>query len=183
MTRAQYAAVAGRAELLVSGAAMACVLDRLAVEIAAALGDDDPLVLCVMTGGIVATGLLLPRLKFPLGLDYVHVTRYRGATRGGAIKWLHPPSAAVGGRQVLVVDDILDEGLTLEAIVRACRNKGAAGVRVAVLVEKLRQRTCECRADFVGVQLPNRYLYGYGLDYRGYFRNADGIYAVADQDG
>ncbi len=182
MSREEYDAVAGRAELLVCGAEMEQVLDRLAVAITAALADKDPLVLCVMKGAVIAVGRLLPRLAFPLGLEYVHATRYRDETRGGSLDWLYRPAAAVRDRHLLVVDDILDEGITLDAIARACRDDGAASVQTAVLVEKERERACPFAADFVGVRLPNRYLYGYGLDYKGYFRNADGVYAVADED-
>jgi hypoxanthine phosphoribosyltransferase len=180
MSRDRYDAVAAAAELLVSGPEMEAAIDRMADSIGGALADKDPLVLCVMTGGIIAVGRLLPRLAFPLRLDYVHATRYRGATRGGKLEWRYRPSAAIRGQHVLVVDDILDEGFTLEAIVQACREDGAASVHSAVLVEKERPRTCRCEADFVGVKVPDRYLYGYGLDYKGYFRNASGIYAVAE---
>jgi hypoxanthine phosphoribosyltransferase len=182
MSQAQYDAVAGRAELLVSGAEMERVLDRLAKSITEVLADKDPLVLCVMNGALIGVGRLLPRLGFPLGLDYVHATRYRATTSGGSLQWLHRPRESVRGRHVLVVDDILDEGITLDSIVRACREDGAASVHTAVLVEKERERTCDFSADFVGIRLPDRYLYGYGLDYKGYFRNADGVFAVADED-
>lgn len=182
MTREQYDAVASRAECLVTGREMEAVLDRLAGEITGVLGDKDPLVLCLMTGGVIAVGRLLPRLKFPLRLGYVHATRYRDTTSGGVLEWRHRPADAIRGQHVLVVDDILDEGLTLAAVTAACREDGAASVHSAVLVEKDRPRVCDCRADFVGVVLPDRYLYGCGLDYRGYFRNADGVYAVADTD-
>jgi hypoxanthine phosphoribosyltransferase len=175
-----YDAVAARADCLVTPRAMGEAMDRMAGEIAARLAGTDPLVLCVATGGIVAAGLLLPRLHFQLRLDYIHASRYRGTTRGGALDWHHRPSDAIRGEQVLVVDDILDEGITLDAIVRACREDGAAGVHSAVLVEKLRAH--RCAADFVGVRVPDRYLYGYGLDYKGYFRNVAGVFAVADQD-
>jgi hypoxanthine phosphoribosyltransferase len=182
LTPEQYAAVAGRSELLVSGADMERILDRLAESIEAVLGDKDPLVLCVMNGAVIAVGRLLPRLRFQLRLDYVHATRYRGATSGGRLEWIHRPAASVGGEHVLVVDDILDEGITLDAIVKACREGGAASVHSAVLVEKERAHACGFEADFVGVRLPDLYLYGYGLDYKDYFRNADGIYAVAAED-
>ena len=175
-----YAAVADRAELLVSSSAMDLALDRMAAAITARLGGVDPLVLCVLTGGIVATGLLLPRLPFQLRLDYVHATRYRGETRGGELTWHHRPSDAIRGEQVLIVDDILDEGVTLERVARACEEDGAAGVHTAVLVAKERAHRRE--ADFVALEVPDRYLFGYGLDYRGYFRNAAGIFAVADSD-
>lgn len=175
-----YAAVADRAECLVTEEAMEQALDRMAEAITARLAGTDPLVLCVMSGGVIATGLLLPRLNFQLRLDYVHVSRYRGTTRGGPLDWHYRPSELIRGEQILIVDDILDEGVTLDAIVRACREDGAAGVHTAVLVEKERPHACE--ADYVGVRIADRYLFGYGLDYRGYFRNCPGVFAVADRD-
>lgn len=182
ITREEYEAVAARSELLVSGAGIEQALDQMAEAITAALGDRDPLVLCVMTGGVPVVGRLLHRLHFPLRLSYIHATRYRGTTSGGRLEWPYRPSTVIRGEHVLVVDDILDAGLTLEAVVAACREDGAASVHSAVLVEKIRKRLSDCKADFVGVRVPDRYLYGCGLDYKGYFRNADGIYAVAAQD-
>ncbi len=175
-----YAAVAARAECLVTADQMEPVLDRMAEEITARLAGKDPLVLCVMTGAVILAGLLLPRLGFQLRLDYVHATRYRGATSGGEILWRYRPSEAIRGEHVLVLDDILDEGITLDWVLRACREDGAASLHAAVLVEKRRPHQCE--ADIVGVQVPDRYLYGYGLDYKHYFRNVPGIYAVAEED-
>jgi hypoxanthine phosphoribosyltransferase len=180
LTPESYDAVARRAELLVSPQVMNEALDRMAEAITARLAGTDPLVLCVLSGGVIATGLLLPRLQFQLRLDYVHATRYRGTTRGGELHWRYRPSDSIRGEQVLIVDDILDEGVTLEAVVRACEEDGAVGVHTAVLVAK--QRAHRREADFVGVEVPDRYLFGYGLDYKGYFRNAAGIFAVADSD-
>jgi hypoxanthine phosphoribosyltransferase len=176
----RYSAVAGRAECLVTREAMEAALDRMASEMTARLSGTDPLVLCVATGGIVAAGQLLPRLPFQLRLDYIHATRYRGATRGSELHWVYRPTEAVRGQHVLIVDDILDEGTTLDAIVRACHEDGAVAVHTAVLVEKLRPHRCE--ADFVAVRLEDRYLFGYGMDYRGYFRNSPGVFAVAEED-
>lgn len=175
-----HGAIAERAQLLVTPSEMDRAIDRMAEAITARLSGTDPLVLCVLTGGIVAAGLLLPRLPFQLRLDYVHATRYRGDTRGGVLEWRYRPSEAIRGEQVLIIDDILDEGVTLDAIVRACEVDGAAAVHSAVLVAKRRPHTRE--ADFVGVEVPDRYLFGYGLDYRGYFRNAPGVFAVAQRD-
>lgn len=177
-----YQAIAARAECLVSGAEVEAALERMRAAIRARLGALDPVVLCVMTGGIVATGLLLPRLDFALRLDYVHATRYRGETSGRELEWRHRPSAAVRGEHVLVIDDIFDEGLTMEAIVKACHEDGAASVVSAVLVEKERERQCDYRPDIVGLRVPDRYVMGYGLDYKSYFRNADGILAASQAD-
>lgn len=175
-----YDAVAARAVCLVKPGEIDVALDEMAASITERLAGKDPLVLCVMTGAVVVAGLLLPRLAFQLRVDYVHASRYQGATSGGEIAWRYRPSVAIRGEHVLVLDDILDEGTTLRQIVAACREDGAASVHTAVLVEK--DRPHECQADVVGVVVPNRYLYGYGLDYKDYFRNAPGIYAVADED-
>lgn len=155
-------------------------LDRMAADIGRAIGDADPLLLCVMSGGLVAAGELFTRLDFPVQLDYLHATRYQGTRGGSELKWITRPAQALQGRTVLVVDDILDEGLTLAAILAYCREQGARAVYSAVLVEKLHQRKASgLRADFVGVQVEDRYVFGYGMDYHGYWRNLRGIYAVA----
>lgn len=177
----EYAAVAGRAECLATSEDMEAALDRMAAALTERLADKDPLVLCVMTGAVVVTGMLLPRLAFPLRLDYIHATRYQGATSGGELVWRYRPSAAIRGEHVLVLDDILDQGVTLDQVVRACREDGAASVLTAVLVEKRRPHVCA--ADVVGIQVPDRYIYGYGLDYKHYFRNARDLCAVAEEDG
>jgi hypoxanthine phosphoribosyltransferase len=182
MSPEEYEGVASRARLIVPADEMERAMDRMAREISVDLAGSNPLLLCVMTGAVVVAGRLLLRLDFQLELEYLHATRYRGATSGGELDWLHRPSEAVRGRHVLLLDDILDEGLTLEAAARACREDGAASVRSAVLVEKDRERGSRSAADYVGVVIPDRYVFGYGLDYKGHFRNAAGIYAVADVD-
>lgn len=139
----------------------------------------NPILLCVMNGGLVPLGKLLTYLDFPLQVDYIHATRYRGATEGGRLHWLARPHLPLTGRAVLVVDDILDEGVTLDAIMDYCREQEAAQVYSAVLVEKRHARKYGVReADFVGLQVEDRYVFGYGMDYKGYLRNAPGIYAV-----
>ncbi len=180
LSSTHYAAIAGRAECLVTAGEMETALDRMAEVVTERLAGKDPLVLCVMTGAVVLTGLLLPRLDFQLRVDYIHASRYQGTTSGGAMAWRYRPSEAIRGEHILVLDDVLDEGITLDQVIRACHEDGAASVLSAVLVEKRRPHQCE--ADVVGVEVADRYLYGFGLDYRNYFRNVQGLYAVADQD-
>ena len=172
--------VRAQAEQLYSQQQVEAALDRMAADIGAAIAGSNPLLLCVMTGGLVAAGELFTRLEFPVQLDYLHATRYQGTRGGSELKWITRPAQSLQGRTVLVVDDILDEGLTLAAILDYCRAQGASGVYSAVLVEKLHQRKASgLRADFVGVQVEDRYVFGYGMDYHGYWRNLRGIYAVA----
>lgn len=177
-----YQGIAQRAECLLDRQAVEAAFDTMAAALRERLEHLDPIVLSVMTGGVVTAGLLLPRLQFPLRLSYVHATRYREGTRGGCLEWIYRPAEILRGEHVLVVDDIFDEGITLDEIVKACHADGAASVTSAVLVEKRRARACAYRPDVVGLTTADRYLMGYGLDYKSYFRNADGIYAAADQD-
>jgi hypoxanthine phosphoribosyltransferase len=172
--------VMAEADLIFSAADVATLLDSMAAEITATLADKRPLVLCVMNGGVITAGHLLTRLDFPLEQDYLHATRYRGATSGGkTITWLHEPETSLQGRHVLLVDDILDEGYTLREVARWCREQGAAQVYVAALAEKNHDRRVEGIAcDFSALQLPDRYVFGFGMDYKEFWRNANGIYAV-----
>lgn len=155
-------------------------LDKMAQEIGVKLENRNPLVLCVMTGGIIPAGHLLTRLHFPLQIDYIHATRYRGETSGNHLQWLVRPTHSLRGRDVLIVDDIYDEGVTLSEIVEYCWAEGAAEVYIAVLINKLHDHKYPLKVDFVGLETPDRYLFGYGMDYKDYLRNAPGIYAVKD---
>ncbi|MFT4057999.1 MAG: hypoxanthine-guanine phosphoribosyltransferase [Legionella sp.] len=155
-------------------------LDRMAINIHKKLQDENPVIICVMVGGLVLLGNLLPRLDFPLEVDYVHATRYRGSTVGGDIVWKAKPSVALAGRTVLVVDDILDGGVTLAAIIDEINQLGANKVYSAVLVDKYRKRVENGlqSADFVGLQIEDHFIFGYGMDYNEYLRNAPGIFVV-----
>lgn len=153
---------------------------RLAGEISAQFRDKNPLVYTVMNGGLIFAGKLLPQLDFPLELAYLHATRYGMATVGTRLDWRVRPMQKLQGRHVLVLDDILDEGHTLNAILEYLRDEGAADVRSAVLVHKLHERKAlpGMRADFSGLDVEDRFLFGCGMDYQGYWRNTGGIYAV-----
>jgi hypoxanthine phosphoribosyltransferase len=168
------------AERIYDQGAVEAAIARVADDITAVLAERNPLVLTVLNGGIIFAGLLLPRLRFPLELNSVNASRYRGRTRGSEIEWLLKPSLPVEGRAVLLLDDVLDEGITLAEIIAYCRREGAASVHVAVLVDKQIGRERPARADFVGLKAPNRYLFGYGMDYKNYLRNAPGIYACKE---
>ncbi len=169
------------AEQLCSAAVVSETVARLAREISAALAESFPLVLCVMRGAVIFAGQLLPQLRFPLEFDYLEVTRYGAATRGGEISWKVTPGTAVAGRVVLVLDDILDEGRTLAAVREKLLAAGASRVLSAVFAEKDTGRAKPARADFVGLRVPNRYVFGFGMDVKGAWRNLPEIYALKEQ--
>ncbi|MGB6975859.1 MAG: hypoxanthine-guanine phosphoribosyltransferase [Gammaproteobacteria bacterium] len=175
--------VYAQAERLYSKHEVEAALDHMADGMRAKLANTNPIFLCVVVGGIIPMGNLLPRLDFPLEVDYIHVTRYKGGTQGGSLHWKAEPSHSLQNRTIVVVDDILDGGLTLAAIIEYCKAKGASGVYSAVLVNKLHARLPGGmeRADFTGLEVDNRYVFGYGMDYKEYLRNAPGIFAVTTE--
>lgn len=139
-----------------------------------------PLVLCVMTGALVYAGHLLPRLSFALDLDYVHASRYGDTREGGLINWIARPRSVVTGREVLLLDDILDEGVTLHEIQQWLLAEGAKQVEIAVLTHKKKPLPQPCTPDYPALMTPDRYVYGFGLDVDGLWRNADGIFVAAE---
>jgi hypoxanthine phosphoribosyltransferase len=168
------------AELLYSQAQVEAAIDAMAADINRVLADKNPVVLCALNGGIVITGQLLTRLRFPLTIDAINASRYRNQTSGQAIQWLQKPSTCLKNRTILIVDDILDEGLTLQALCDYCRQQGATAVYTAVLIDKHLDHPKPLQADFVGLSSGNYYLFGYGMDYKAYLRNAAGIYACKE---
>lgn len=158
-------------------------LDKMALEINYKLANSNPIFLCVVVGGMIPLGNLLPRLVFPLEVDYIHATRYRGTTSGGELQWKGVNNCSLKERTVIVVDDILDSGITLQAVIDHCKAEGAKDVYSAVLVDKREARKPGGlpKADFTGLVVGNHYVFGYGMDYKEYLRNVPGIYAVAPE--
>jgi hypoxanthine phosphoribosyltransferase len=172
--------VLAESDLLISESDVVAAIGRVADEMTAEFKESNPVLVCCMHGGLAFAGQLLTKLVFPLQVDYVHATRYGHEINGVALDWKVRPQLDLHGRTVVLLDDILDEGVTLAAIAEYCRQQGAAKVMMAVLVEKLHLRkvTPGMRADFTGIEVGDRFLFGYGLDYKGYWRNAPGIYAL-----
>jgi len=168
-----------QADCLFSEPQVEAALDSMAAAIQQQLADTNPVVVCLMNGGVVPFGKLLTRLQFPLQVDYVHATRYGAHIKGGELEWIAGPYVPARDRTVLLVDDILDEGKTLAAIETRYRTDGARHVFKAVLTRKDRPRKVAIDVDFVGLEIPDRYVFGYGMDYKSYLRNAPGVYAVA----
>jgi hypoxanthine phosphoribosyltransferase len=167
------------ADCLHDAQAIQAAYERMARAIHAEYSDKLPLILCVMIGGLHPTSEITQRLTLPFQIDYLHATRYRGETTGGGLLWKAYPEISVRGRDVLVIDDILDEGHTLAAIIESLQKQEAASIKVAVLAEKLHERKAPgVTADFVGVTVPDRYVFGCGMDYKSYWRQLPAIYAV-----
>lgn len=183
MTDAQQAwQVYHEADVLYTPEQVEAALDGMAHAIAEDLSDKNPILICVMNGGLMVTAQLALRLRFPLQIDYLQATRYRGLTEGGAeVHWLARPQYDLKDRHVLIVDDILDEGHTLADIQHECMKQKPASLHTAVLTRKEHDRRIpEAGADFIGLTVPDRYVFGNGMDYKEQLRNLPGIYAVKE---
>lgn len=167
------------ADVLLDEAGVNACYDRMAREITTDLGDADPVIICVMLGALHVTAEITKRLSFPFELDYLHASRYQGDTAGGELVWKVSPSVNLEGRHVLIIDDILDEGHTLAAILRCLAKQQPASLATAVLVEKQHDRRDPgVTATYTGVKLEDRYLMGCGMDLRNYYRQLPYIAAL-----
>lgn len=154
-------------------------LDKILASITQDLQHKRPIIIGVMRGALALTGYMLPRLPFYLELDYVHASRYQKQLVGGELLWLHEPHIPLAGRCVLLVDDILDQGITLKAISEKCYALGASEVKIAVLCKKIIPGfEPAIAADYIALEVPDAYVFGYGMDYEGGWRNAPGIYQL-----
>jgi hypoxanthine phosphoribosyltransferase len=176
-----------RSDLIFDRAAIDAAIARVAAAIRADYAGHRPLLLTVMHGGMIFASELALALALGQGdaldldFDFLHATRYRGRVSGSTLEWKHKPSTPLRGRHVLIADDILDEGYTLDAVCGWCREQGAADVRIAVLTWKRHGRGVpDLTADYVGLEVPDRYVYGFGMDYHEQGRNLPAIYALRD---
>jgi hypoxanthine phosphoribosyltransferase len=177
MTPQEADAILANADEIIPAVEVNLAVRRVAAEIRIALKDKHPLVLSVMGGAVVFSGQILPLLHFPLEFDTIHATRYGAATQGGQLTWKLKPRENVAGRTVLILDDILDEGETLAAIRDMVMKLGAKEVYCAVFADKNIGRAKPITADFIGVTLPNRFVFGFGMDIHGAWRNLPSVYA------
>lgn len=166
-------------ELLFDHAEIDSAIARIAADIRKDFIDERPVYLTVMHGGMLFASQLALQVGVDLEFDYLHATRYRGATTGSGLAWLHRPATPLEGRRVLIADDILDEGHTLKSVRNWCEDQGAAEVRIAVLcVKNHDRRVDDIEADYVALEVPDRYVYGFGMDFHEQGRNLPGIYAL-----
>lgn len=158
---------------------IAAALDAVAEKISRDYAEQEVLLLSVMVGAVPTVAALMQRLSLSVQLDYIHATRYGKQLTGGDIHWQALPQTSLQSVNVLIVDDIFDEGHTLKAIDRYCRANGALSVKSAVLVNKIHSRkVADFMPDYIGLQVPDEYVFGYGMDCEGLGRNLPDLYAL-----
>ena len=163
---------------------VAATFRRMGREITAQLADSNPVVLAVMHGGAFTAVELCRHFDFPYEFAYVHASRYGNELAGGDLGWLVEPKPQLAGRSILLVDDILDEGVTLSALHAALARVGVGAVWTAVFAVKALAKPIERpRADFICTTVEDVYVFGCGMDYKGYWRSLPGLYAVGSTSG
>lgn len=183
LTHQEIVQVRENADILISEDEINKAIDRVAQEIESSLNNEVPIILCVMKGGLMFTAALMQRISSPMILDYIHVDRYRNKTQGSSIHWHKEPDTSLKDQTVIIVDDILDEGYTLQELFAYCQSKGAKKVVSAVLLKKKLSTTpTNIKPEFIGLEVTDRYVFGWGMDYKGYLRNLSSIYAVVEND-
>ena len=167
------------ADLIFSAHQIAVAIENMALNLEERIQDKNAVILCVMNGGLITTSDLLRNMQCEMRLDYLQVARYRDKTVGGSLHWHKEPQLSLEDQTVVLVDDIYDEGYTLEEVVSYCKRKGAKEVITAVLLLKQKSdRQVKMQPDIYGLEVTDRYVFGYGMDYKGYLRNLPSIYAV-----
>jgi hypoxanthine phosphoribosyltransferase len=172
---------ASNREPMISSTQIARRVHRLGRRISGVYADiDTPLVMVViLKGATVFAADLLRSLSIPAELEFVRASSYpTGTSSNGRLKLAHMVEGTLVGRHVLLVEDIIDSGVTVNAVARRIRKLGAASVRVAALLDRPARRQVEVAIDFTGFVIPDRFVIGYGLDYAGLYRELPHIYAL-----
>jgi hypoxanthine phosphoribosyltransferase len=182
MTMTDYDTILSQSDLLFDEEQIEQAITDMAMQINDDYEDAFPIIICVMTGALMTAGRLMTQLTFPLTLDYIHATRYGEKTVGGTLDWKVEPHQPLNDRHVLLVEDIFDQGVTLEAIREYCEAAGAASVKCACLFDKQVAAKEYRTPEYVGLVIPDRYVYGYGLDKSGLWRNLPALYALKETD-
>lgn len=169
------------AKKIISSAEVEQAIAKIAAQLQPIVDEGKCVLLGVMLGAMLPLTRLSQLLHGDFMLDTCHATRYQSGLSGKELSWLKQPSVDLTDCTVIVVDDIFDQGITLEAVVAAATSNQAKRVYSAVLASKLHDRQLsDYRPDFCALTVPDRYVFGCGMDYRGHWRHLPDIYALRD---
>ena len=167
------------ARIIITQAEIEEEINRLANEIEGSIGNQFPVVLSILNGSICFTGHLLTQLDFALRYDVFSMSRYAHGTTGGKLKHLLYPTTSVRNKTVLILDDILDRGTTLESAKRWAIGNGASQVLSAVLIDKqVQDSSNRIKPDFSCFSVKDEFVFGFGMDIDGMWRNLKDIHAL-----
>lgn len=157
---------------------IAKAVNNVATQINKDLSGQNPLFLCVLNGAFMYAADLMKQINFPCEISFVKLASYQGTSSTGKIKEMIGINECVKGRNVVVVEDIIDTGFTMQNIISSLKEKGAESIHVCTFLQKPDALQCDINVDYVAIKIPNDFIVGYGLDYDGYGRNLKEIYTV-----
>jgi hypoxanthine phosphoribosyltransferase len=159
-------------EILLSGEEVQARVAELGAQLAADYAGHDPVLVSVLKGSIIFLADLVRAMPIPLSIDLMEVSSYGASTESsGQVRILKDLSTSIADREVIVVEDIIDTGLTLNYLLRYLHDKGPASIRICCLLDKPARRLAEIEIDYRGFTIPDRFVIGYGLDYGERYRN------------
>jgi len=169
-----------RLTLLFTGDEIAATVRRLASEIRRDYQDKHPILIGVLKGSFMFMADLIRLLDFPLEVEFIRLSSYGGGKSPGRIKLLQGVQARIKDRYVLVIEDIIDTGLTTAFVLDYLKQKSPASLRLCTLTDKPARRKVTVRIDYLGLTVPNKFIVGYGIDWNERFRYLPGIYAIEE---
>lgn len=156
-------------------------VDELGKEITRDYAGMQPIAVCVLRGAIPFYADLIRRIDLPVTVDTITVSSYGSGTVSGKLKVITDMRTSVEGRDVLVVDDIIDSGRTSVALIEMLKERGAKSVRTCALLDKPSRRVVDIKGDYVGFAIPDEFAVGYGLDWNEKFRNLPHVYTLKEE--
>ncbi len=165
--------------LLISEQEIQDKVSELAGQITKDYQDDEFLAVCVLKGSFVFAADLLRHVEVPNTIEFLAVSSYGASTESsGIIRILKDLDTSIEGKNVLIIEDIVDTGLTLNYLLKTLKTRKPASLKICTLLDKPDRRQVELSADYVGFKIPDKFVVGYGLDYAEYYRNLSGVYVL-----
>jgi len=155
-------------------------VEQVAQQINRDLEGKNPLMICVLNGSFMFASDLMKRITIPCEISFVKLSSYSGTGSTGTVKEIIGLNEDITGRTVVLLEDIVDTGLTIINTVKQVKAMGPADVRIATMLFKPDACKHDVSLDYVGMDIPNDFIVGYGLDYDGYGRNLNSIYTVVE---
>jgi hypoxanthine phosphoribosyltransferase len=167
-------------ELFINSSEIQSKIDLLSSRIKADVEGKNPLFITVLNGAFIFAADLIRRFQFPLEVAFIRVASYSGTSSSGKVREVIGLDMDITGRIVVIVEDIIDSGITMEYLIGMMKELGAKEVRIATFLFKPGAFQKDYKIDYVGMEIPNDFIVGYGLDYDGYGRNYPDIYKISE---
>ncbi len=167
-------------ELSISFEQIDKALEKMAEKMNAELADKDPLMICILNGSFMFAADIMKKLNFPCEISFVKLSSYEGTSTTGKVKEIIGLTEDIEGRTIVILEDIIDTGVTMEKIKKQLIGYAPADLKIASMLYKPDACKVDINIDYIGIDIPDKFIVGYGLDYDGYGRNLPNIYTIVE---